>query len=125
MYININYSSKMEEIYIVNNKSELCNFLNDKDNLFIMIEIFFNYALKKIKPIKIQKYISTKDIPVKLSDLYSLNNNLLDLCIELNLYNLQQTNTLYKSFIEIEMFIIDELSSDNKIKINYSKKIFP
>lgn len=113
----------MKEIYIINNKDKLYNFFNGTE-LFVMIEIFFNDINRKIKPIKIHKYMQINNIPDKLSELYYLNNDIMNNCIELNLYNLNK-NILYKSSIEIEITIIDDYLIDDKIKLNYSKKFIP
>lgn len=113
----------MEEIYIINNKDKLLNFFNDT-KLFVMFEIFFNDLNKKIKPIKIQKYMTINNIPDKLSELFYLNNDIINNYNELKTYN-KNNNILHKSSIEIEIIIIDDSTIDNKIKLNYSKKIIP
>lgn len=114
----------MEKIYLIENKDKIYKCF-DNSNLLVMVEIFFNCIDKRIKPIKIQKYMKVEDIPDKLSDLCLLNNDIVGVYKELNNYNQQNSNRLYNRSIEIEITIIDESSLDNKIKLSYSKKIIP
>lgn len=114
----------MENIYLIENKDKIYKCF-DNSNLLVIIEIFFNSVFKRYKPIKIQKYMTIGEIPDKLVDLCLLNDEISNLYTGLNKCNQQNLNSLYKSSIEIEITIIDDLSLENKIKLSYSKKIIP
>ena len=118
----------MEEKYIINSKDKLYTLFGEL-KLYVIIELFFtelNNKIQpiKIQPIKIQKYMTISEIPEKLSDIYILNNNILNLYKNFEEYNLNISNKIYKNYIDISIIIFEE-STENKVKLCYNSKIVP
>jgi len=113
----------MEEKYIIHNKEKLYNFFGESE-LFVIIELFFNDLNKRIKPIKIQKYMTINELPNKFTDLFILNEKISFLFEMMREYNLNCNNNTYKNLIDIIIIIFDD-SSENKIKLTYNSQIMP